>query len=99
MVFKEVVVIRYPHADSFALGFVTQESTARLNELVERRLLNVFVPTTPNPTSGFLLFVPAEEVVRVPISVEEGMKMVISGGVFVPPPLVPPPAPRTPPQA
>jgi uncharacterized membrane protein len=87
MVFKEVVVIRYPHPDSFALGFVTEDATHRMNDLIGREVVNVFVPTTPNPTSGFLLFVPRDEIVSVPIDVEEAMKMVISGGVFIPPPL------------
>jgi uncharacterized membrane protein len=87
VVFKDVVVIRYPHRDSYALGFVTQEATTRFSDIVGRPLLNVFVPTTPNPTSGFLIFIPADEVLPVPIDVEEGLKMVISGGVFVPPSL------------
>ena len=81
-VFREVVLIRYPHKDSYALAFVTREGTDYLNELTGRTLVNVFVPTTPNPTSGFLLLVPQEEVIRVPIAVEEGLKMVISGGAF-----------------
>ena len=52
------------------------------NHLVGKPLLNVFVPTTPNPTSGFLLLVPEDDVIRVPIQVEDGLKMVISGGAF-----------------
>ena len=87
MVFKQVVVIRYPHKDSYAIAFLTEEATARFNEIVGRDVVNVFVPTTPNPTSGFLLFVPREDIVKVPITVEEGMKMVVSGGVFIPAPL------------
>lgn len=83
-VFKEVVIIRYPHKDSFAVAFVTRDAPAFINEVTEGVMLNVFVPTTPNPTSGFLLMVPADEVIRVPISVEEGLKMVISGGAFTP---------------
>ena len=81
-VFREVVLIRYPHKDSYALAFVTRDGTEYLNQLTGRTLLNVFVPTTPNPTSGFLLLVPGDEVIKVPISVEEGLKMVISGGAF-----------------
>jgi uncharacterized membrane protein len=83
-VFKEVVVIRYPHKDSYAVAFVTRQAPTLINSITGRTLLNVFVPTTPNPTSGFLLLVPADEVIRVPISVEEGLKMVISGGAFTP---------------
>jgi uncharacterized membrane protein len=81
-VFREVVLIRYPHKDSYALAFVTREGTNFFNHLTGKTLLNVFVPTTPNPTSGFLLLVPQDEVIRVPIQVEEGLKMVISGGAF-----------------
>ncbi len=81
-VFREVVLIRYPHKDSYALAFVTRDGASYLNELTGRTLLNVFVPTTPNPTSGFLLLVPSDEVIKVPVTVEEGLKMVISGGAF-----------------
>lgn len=91
MVFEEVVVIRYPHADSFALAFVTGQSTERLSGIIGREVINVFVPTTPNPTSGFLLFVPRADAIRLPVDVEEAMKMVVSGGVFTPPPLQPTP--------
>jgi uncharacterized membrane protein len=82
-VFREVVLIRYPHRDMFALAFVTREGSGFFNQLTGKKLLNVFVPTTPNPTSGFLLLVPEIDVIRVPIDVEEGLKMVISGGAFV----------------
>jgi uncharacterized membrane protein len=83
-VFKEVVLIPYPHKDTYALAFVTGHATSYFNRLTGRELMHVFVPTTPNPTSGFLLFVPAEDITRVPLSVEEGMKLVISGGAFTP---------------
>ena len=83
-VFKQVVIVRFPHRDSYAIAFVTRKSPALLNDVTHTTLLNVFVPTTPNPTSGFLLMVPSEEVIHVPISVEEGLKMVISGGAFTP---------------
>jgi uncharacterized membrane protein len=82
-VFREVVLIRYPHRDTFALAFVTRKGSELFNNLTGRPLLNVFIPTTPNPTSGFLLLVPEEDVIRVPVDVEEGLKMVISGGAFV----------------
>jgi uncharacterized membrane protein len=81
-VFREVVLIRYPHRDAFALAFVTRRGTPFFNRETGKTLLNVFVPTTPNPTSGFLLLVPDDDVIRVPIAVEEGLKMVISGGAF-----------------
>lgn len=95
MVFHRVVLIRYPHEYSRALAFVTDDSARGLDNLVGSRVLSVFVPTTPNPTSGFLLIVPEDDVVTVPIDVEEGLKMVISGGVYVPDHLKAPPAPTS----
>jgi len=87
LVFREVVIVRYPHRDSYALGFITEKAPPRFAEIVGRPMVNVFVPTTPNPTSGFLLFVPPEEVIPLPISVEEALKLVVSGGVYIPEPL------------
>ena len=81
-VFKEVVLVRFPHQDTFALGFVARESPDHLKLAPADDLLNVFVPTTPNPTTGFLLLIPSSDVIRVPITVEEGLKMVISGGAY-----------------
>jgi uncharacterized membrane protein len=87
--FKRVVLVEYPKANLFAIGFVT--SGARWGAVDERLadLLLVFVPTTPNPTSGFLLMVPRREAIDVPITVEEGIRMVISGGLLLPQPRVP----------
>lgn len=93
MVFRSVVLIRYPHENTRALAFVTEDAARGLDEFAGQRVLSVFVPTTPNPTSGFLLFVPVDSVVHVPIDVEEGLKMVISGGVYVPPRLKSPTRP------
>ncbi len=84
-IFRKVVLIRYPHPNSFALAFMTQEASEYFNGLAGRDLVNVFVPTTPNPTSGFLLLIPKDEIIPVRMSVEEGLKMVISGGAFLPP--------------
>jgi uncharacterized membrane protein len=91
--FKRVVLVEYPKSNLFALGFVT--GGARWGEVDERfaDLLLVFVPTTPNPTSGFLLLVPRAEAIDLPVSVEEGVRMVISGGILLPR-LLPPPRPR-----
>lgn len=82
--FKRVVLIEYPKQNLFALAFVT--GNARWDGIDERLddLLLVFVPTTPNPTSGFLLLVPRKEAIALPIPVEEGIRMVISGGVLRP---------------
>lgn len=86
-VFREVVIVHYPHKDSFALGFVTAKGTKKVNDIIGREVASVFIPTTPNPTSGLLLLVPVDELFRVAISVEDGLKMVISGGAFIPAPL------------
>lgn len=82
--FKRVVLIEYPKKDLFVLAFVTGGVRwGRIDERLDDLLL-VFVPTTPNPTSGFLLLVPRTEAVDLPISVEEGVRMVISGGILLP---------------
>jgi uncharacterized membrane protein len=83
-VFQRVVMIRYPHKDSFALAFVTNKGAGYFDTVVGEELINVFIPTTPNPTSGFLLMIPERNVFPVEISVEEAMKIIISGGAFTP---------------
>tara|TARA_B100001093_G_scaffold377524_1_gene362768 strand:+ start:2668 stop:3345 length:678 start_codon:yes stop_codon:yes gene_type:complete len=84
-VFKAVVLIEYPRKDCWVLGFLTGDASSDTEDVVEKKLSNVFVPTTPNPTSGFLLLVPREEVHFLQMSVGDGMKMLISGGAVVPP--------------
>jgi len=83
--FREVVLIQYPRRDSWAIGFITGQTEGHVQELTPERVVNVFLPTTPNPTSGFLLFVPHAEVLALEMTVEEGIKMVVSGGIVTPP--------------
>lgn len=83
-VFNRVVLIRFPHRDSYSIGFTVQENNKLINEMMPGDLIAVFRPSTPNPTSGFLLFVPREEVINLDISVEDALKMVISGGTIPP---------------
>ena len=83
-VFKEVCLVEYPRKGCYALGFITADSSSQISERMERTLTYVFVPTTPNPTSGFLLLVEEEEIFRIDVSVGDGMKMLISGGAVVP---------------
>ena len=83
-VFQEVVMIEYPRPDCYVLGFVTTEASGETVEAIGRQLTNVFVPTTPNPTSGFLLLLPRKDIFPLNMSVGEGMKMLISGGAVVP---------------
>ncbi len=84
-VFKEVVLIEYPRPDCYVLGFVTNDASGETEAMIGRKLTNVFVPTTPNPTSGFLLLLPREDLYRLDMSVGDGMKMLISGGAVIPP--------------
>tara|TARA_B100000674_G_scaffold4930_1_gene4028 strand:+ start:7369 stop:8040 length:672 start_codon:yes stop_codon:yes gene_type:complete len=83
-VFKEVVLIEYPRSGCYVLGFVTCEASSEIDQAMDRKLTNVFVPTTPNPTSGFLLLLPREEIISLDLSVGDGMKMLISGGAVSP---------------
>jgi uncharacterized membrane protein len=83
--FTQVVLIEYPKRGSHSIGFVTAETAGEIQEKVAEPLLNVFVPTTPNPTTGFLLLVPKKDVTILPISVEDGIKTVVSGGIIHPP--------------
>lgn len=83
-VFKRVVLIRFPHRESFAIAFVMNEGISMLEESMGGEVLPVFVPTTPNPTSGFMLVVARADTVALDITVEEALKMVISGGAFMP---------------
>ena len=83
--FREVVLIEYPRRGIWAMGFATGSTKGEVQHLVEDEVVNVFLPTTPNPTSGFLLFLPRQDVVFLNMTVEEGVKMVISAGVVTPP--------------
>ncbi len=79
--FKRVVLLEYPRKGILALGFVTGEGYKEIKESAgNNKLINVFIPTSPNPTSGYLIFVPKSEVKDVDISVQEAMKIIISGG-------------------
>ncbi len=82
--FREVVLIEYPRKGIWAIGFITGDTKEEIREISEMEMVNVFLPTTPNPTSGFLLFLPKKDVQILSMSVEEGIKMVISGGIVTP---------------
>ena len=83
-VFKRVVFIEYPRKGIYTLGFVTAERRWRLHDKTGQELVSVFVPHPPNPAAGFLTFVPKGELIEAEISVEEGLKLIISGGAAVP---------------
>jgi uncharacterized membrane protein len=92
--FRKVLLVRYPHASSWTLAFQTGEGSRETREKTGRTLVSVFIPTTPNPTSGFFLMVPQEEVIPLDMSVDDGLKMLLSVGVVVPESKVPVSGPR-----
>ncbi len=83
-VFTRVVLLEWPRKGLYALGFVTSEGKGEVQEKTPEHVVNVFVPTTPNPTSGYLMLVDREALIPLDMSVEDGMKLVISGGVVGP---------------
>jgi len=82
--FRKVVLIEFPRRGLLAIGFVTGESRGEVQRITRDNMLNVFVPTMPNPTSGFLIFSPPEELTEVSMTIEEGIKYVVSGGIVTP---------------
>ena len=77
---KNVVLVEYPRKGSWAVGFATKENKSEISHKSKQNLLNVFVPTTPNPTSGFLLMFPKEEVIYLDMSFEEASRFIVSAG-------------------
>ncbi len=82
--FRQAVLVEYPRRGIWAIAFVTAPTKGEAAELLEGDHINVFLPTTPNPTSGFLLFVPRREVIVLNMPVEDAVKMVISAGIVTP---------------
>ena len=81
---KNVVLVEYPRKGSWAVGFATKENTSDISEKTKQNLVNVFIPTTPNPTSGFLLMFPKEEVIYLDITFEQASKFIVSAGTSDP---------------
>jgi uncharacterized membrane protein len=77
---KSVVLIQYPRKGVWAVGFATKENTGEMAQKTKQKLINVFVPTTPNPTSGFLLMFPIDEVIYLNMTFEEASKFIVSAG-------------------
>ncbi|PTY05465.1 hypothetical protein DB347_13875 [Opitutaceae bacterium EW11] len=82
--FSKVVLIEFPRAGIYSIGFLTNKAQGEPQAKAKTELWTVFVPTTPNPTSGFLLLLPKEEIRELDMSVGDGMKMIISGGAVLP---------------
>jgi len=81
---KSVVLIEYPRKGIWAVGFATKENDGEIANKVQKKLLNIFVPTTPNPTSGFLLMIPVEDIIYLDMSFEEASKFIVSAGTTNP---------------
>ena len=81
---KNVVLVEYPRKGSWAVGFATKENTTGIGDKIKQNLVNVFIPTTPNPTSGFLLMFPKEEITYLDITFEQASKFIVSAGTSDP---------------
>ena len=81
---KSVVLLEYPRKGSWAVGFATKENTGEIKSKTNKDLINVFVPTTPNPTSGFLLMIPNEDLIYLDMTFEEASKFIVSAGTSSP---------------
>jgi uncharacterized membrane protein len=84
-VFRKVVLVEFPRREIYAIGLITADSKGEIQAKTGGDVVNVFVPTTPNPTSGFLIFVPREQTIPLAMTVEDAVKFVLSGGILVPP--------------
>ena len=84
-IFQQVVLVEYPRKGVYVVGFLTSRAKGEVQQITHSELLNIFVPTTPNPTSGFLLMVPENEIIYMQMSVGDGMKLIVSGGAVTPP--------------
>ena len=82
--FKQVVLVEFPRPGSYSVGFLTGEDHKEVQQKTREHVLSVFVPTTPNPTSGFLVLVPEQEITRLDMSVADGIKFIISLGAIAP---------------
>ena len=96
-IFEKVVLVEYPSPGTFVIGFLTNRANGEIQLRTSAEMWTVFIPTTPNPTSGFLLFYPKERVTELDMSVGDAMKLIISGGTVVP--TWPPATPVAPPRA
>jgi uncharacterized membrane protein len=81
---KSVVLIEYPRKGTWAVGFATKENTGEIKSKTNIKLINVFVPTTPNPTSGFLLMIPKDDLIYLDMTFEEASKFIVSAGTSIP---------------
>ncbi|MDR0647439.1 MAG: DUF502 domain-containing protein [Puniceicoccales bacterium] len=83
--FQKAVLVEFPRKGLYSVGFLTSDSKGEIQEKTSEEVYCVFVPTTPNPTTGFLIMVPKEHIVNLDMSIGDAMKIIISGGAIVPP--------------
>ena len=81
---KNVVLVEYPRKGSWAVGFATKDNDGEMSDKTKKDLVNVFIPTTPNPTSGFLLMFPKEEIIFLDLTFEQASKFIVSAGTSDP---------------
>ncbi len=86
-IFQKVCLVEYPRPGLFAVAFVTSHDKGIVQEKAGRDLVAIFLPTTPNPTSGYLLYVPPDQIIELNVTVEDAMKLIVSGGAYIPPEL------------
>ena len=82
--FRQVIMTEYPRTGLYCIGFVTNEMPFRSAEGISKDFLNVYIPNPPNPTSGFLVLIPKDQAIKLDLSIEEGLKLVLSGGIVIP---------------
>lgn len=82
--FRKVIMVEYPRRELWTLAFVTGDTAQGLIDITGRELISIYVPTTPNPTSGFFIMAPKEDIIELDITVEAGLKLILSTGVVVP---------------
>jgi uncharacterized membrane protein len=85
--FQKAALIEYPRRGLYVIAFITGETEGEIQRLTRKKMINVFVPTTPNPTSGFYVLVPEDEIITLHMSVEDAFKLIMSGGILSPPEL------------
>ncbi len=82
--FKGVVLVEYPRKGIYSIGFVTNENPTQFKKKMEKKLYNIFIPSSPSPLTGFTIIVPEEEIIFLDITIEEAIKVVVSGGMIGP---------------
>lgn len=82
--FRQVVLVEFPRRDMWTIGLISAPTEGEVADRLGRTMVNVFVPTTPNPTSGYVMFVPVEDVIYLDMTVDEGIKFIVSGGIVTP---------------